>query len=438
LGFCVTGFGSCGLEWRAPGPRSVRRRRRMGSGTEGLDAYAESSIPRELDYSTEALDHVVVIVHGVGDMMFDNPPWVRSLGRSVRIMTRLLERAARERERDTRTASPTVLLRTIEWHSSIHAEWGKLIQMATPEFPFACHNAVRGTLQDSVGDLMLFMSARWKARLIREVASQIEEEFKRLKEVRPSWNGRMSLYCHSLGAAIVFEVIRNSMLSVPIEMVFCCGSPLSAYLTLVDSGVEDLRRILLSASEPRFYNVYHPLDPSAFRLEPFLLPEASKASTPRAVLLPRRKSWLDEVAGFVVSLFQDVTALTSAKEKRRNFSTSAHAFFPAKSLPASWDSPQAHDLFDDTSSDVTSLSSSPSAQDVSVCGEDDTRARWVKSMGGRRFDFEIDDGVRDSVHWEPFIHVGCLSAHFGYWVSPDVMRFIIDRLADHKMKHDKL
>jgi len=145
---------------------------------------------------------------------------------------------------------------------------------------------------------------------------------------------RVALLCHSLGALIGFDLIRlGYALPFQVEHVFLCGSPLGAYLSLLPNGEQLARKYLLdlwierqrdedvvgkatpaerfasntqmrlrsgradrtgirhtrehvdgyaassrnaaaagATLQPRFYNLFHPLDPAAFRLEPWLDP----------------------------------------------------------------------------------------------------------------------------------------------------------------------
>ncbi|KAF6001553.1 hypothetical protein F1559_003153 [Cyanidiococcus yangmingshanensis] len=139
----------------------------------------------------------------------------------------------------------------------------------------------------------------------------------------------VALLCHSLGALIGFDLIRLGYnLPFQIEHVFLCGSPLGAYLSLLPDGEKLAHEYLLDlcsdrsavasfapgeahlygssvtretpltwtdasslssgttcssqmvsatttsmgrlGARPRFYNLFHPLDPAAFRLEPWL------------------------------------------------------------------------------------------------------------------------------------------------------------------------
>ncbi|KAK4532634.1 hypothetical protein CCYA_CCYA13G3491 [Cyanidiococcus yangmingshanensis] len=139
----------------------------------------------------------------------------------------------------------------------------------------------------------------------------------------------VALLCHSLGALIGFDLIRLGYnLPFQIEHVFLCGSPLGAYLSLLPDGEKLAHEYLLDlcsdrsavasfapggahlygssvtretpltwtdasslssgttcssqmvsatttsmgrlSARPRFYNLFHPLDPAAFRLEPWL------------------------------------------------------------------------------------------------------------------------------------------------------------------------
>jgi len=411
--------------------------------------------------------HLLLVVHGVGDMTYDSPPVAASLYRSLERMERSIAAASRERAHAApATPAPHIILRTVEWHSPMQAQWAKLVSPAAPEFPYPFHNAVRATLQDSVGDLMLFMSPQWRPRLLAEVQRQIRQVYAQVRAdlAHTDWNGPVSLFAHSLGSAIAFELIRDSALQdIPIDSVFCTGSPLAAYLTLQPNGLHQLRQVLLAPTSPRFYNLFHPFDPAAFRLEPFLGPVGPiahhrEAIVPPAVLMPRRRNWWDNFLGAVEQGIHQVAAfvcpLPHDDHKRRppRIPPPPNSESTALADPAAMH--EADQLEEDFFSDVScssSVRSLPSSGDLKQPRQlatksgnlgletgtlvDETTAKmraWVRSMGGRRYDYEIDDGARDTPPLEFLIHWGCLQSHFSYWHSVDVMRFIIDRIAERR------
>ncbi|KAA8491027.1 putative phospholipase, mitochondrial [Porphyridium purpureum] len=243
---------------------------------QGVDGPEQVAWPEKLRFSNKRLDHLIIVVHGIGDMLDS-----KSLATNVSNLCMSLQTAC------TLCNFPmSLLVRAVEWHSKMQERWRRLLHRAVPGYPNAPESAVRRALQDYVGDVVLFGSEPWREMLIEEVARQIECEFEMVKRAYPRFSGRCSLFCHSLGGVIGFELFRRGRLppSITIDNVFCVGSPVAAYLSLEADGLAKLREIIVSRDPkyPRFYNVYHALDPTAFRWEPFLLWD-DKLPLPRAV-----------------------------------------------------------------------------------------------------------------------------------------------------------
>ena len=271
--------------------------------------------------------HLVVVVHGVGDQ-FANNSFVTSLEKCSTALSRLVERQWQHLEQATppvRGAAarlPPVAVRWIEWHSKLQYKygWNHLVERVTPPGI----EEVRRVMRETFGDIALFLSPRWHRLILREVAQELELCYRVfIAELRAAGHQpvvHVSLLCHSLGAIVAFDLLRDpaqrQRLSFTVEHVFCCGSPLGAYLSLIDSGEQLAREWLvepcgrgcgrygcgdaakatasgtrrLRCDRPRFHNLMHPLDPAAFRVEPWL--DGRFALEESVELpLPRRPQW---------------------------------------------------------------------------------------------------------------------------------------------------
>ncbi|GAB0498640.1 hypothetical protein MMPV_009986 [Pyropia vietnamensis] len=255
-----------------------------------------------------AADHVVLIVHGIGDQSVDNPPFVMSLARASRHMSTLVGEVL-SATRDV-YAPANVAFHPVEWHSKLHsgdAGWRRAVESITPD----AVKQLRGAILSSAGDVMMFMSPRWHEFIIEEVLRQINAVYAAATAaggsgvVRVSGGGltpspvRFSIFAHSLGSAIMFCLFwkhRHRLApGLVIDHVFCAGSPLGSYLSLQFEDGEVASEVLLSPETPVFYNLYAPMDPLAFRVEPWLRPDF--ASDPPAVRLPVYKTWLKAGGG---------------------------------------------------------------------------------------------------------------------------------------------
>lgn len=296
-------------------------------------AIPEEPVPTPAGITVDAAaDHVVLIVHGIGDQSVDNPPFVMSLARASRHMSTLVAEVLGA-TRDVH-APGHVAFHPVEWHSKLHsgdAGWRRAVESITPD----AVRQLRGAILSSAGDVMMFMSPRWHEFIIEEVLRQINAVYAAYACGGKGGGGgggksptspaaaaaagtpagaatagdggaagigsggptpppvRFSIFAHSLGSAIMFCLFwkhRHRLApGLVIDHVFCAGSPLGSYLSLQFEDGEVASEVLLSPDTPVFYNLYAPMDPLAFRVEPWLRPDF--ASDPPAVRLPVYKTW---------------------------------------------------------------------------------------------------------------------------------------------------
>lgn len=134
-------------------------------------AIPEAPVPTPTGITVDAAaDHVVLIVHGIGDQSVDNPPFVMSLARASRHMSTLVGEVLGA-TRDVH-APAHVAFHPVEWHSKLHsgdAGWRRAVESITPD----AVKQLRGAILSSAGDVMMFMSPRWHEYIIEEVLRQI-------------------------------------------------------------------------------------------------------------------------------------------------------------------------------------------------------------------------------------------------------------------------
>jgi len=82
---------------------------------------------------------------------------------------------------------------------------------------------------------------------------------------------RVSIVAHSLGTAILFDILRRETLSNPPTSVFFMGGNLGPYSKVLDEGSDQLRKVFY---DPHMmcYNLIHPYDALCYRVEPAIDP----------------------------------------------------------------------------------------------------------------------------------------------------------------------
>lgn len=185
--------------------------------------------------------------------------------------------------------------------------------------------AVRNLLTDLALDILLYQSPAYKGHISRIVVKELNRIYRLFKERNPSFNGKISLIGHSLGSAIMFDILcqqkdpraKPSMsskarrateegikLDFQVEDFYALGSPIglfqmlkgrtiaarpsASYVTpetpaspLDDPFSAESERnrvndfIVSSPLCKQLFNIFHPTDPISYRLEPLISPAMS-------------------------------------------------------------------------------------------------------------------------------------------------------------------
>ncbi|GLD99068.1 hypothetical protein PINS_up007786 [Pythium insidiosum] len=184
--------------------------------------------PNEDDADIEAdVDHLVLIVHGIGDALktidLINVVTLRSIidcATSLRTLHREALRSAHfERLGDKH---PRVEFLPIEWHSKLHiAGLDNAIRDVTlPAIP-----KLREFANDTVLDVLFFMSPMFHRVILEHVANEMNRVVTLFQARNKGWQRRVdgrvprrkkvSIIAHSLGAIISFDVLNHQIVPPP-------------------------------------------------------------------------------------------------------------------------------------------------------------------------------------------------------------------------------
>ncbi|KAH7118716.1 DDHD domain-containing protein [Dendryphion nanum] len=187
--------------------------------------------------------------------------------------------------------------------------------------------AVRNLLTDLALDILLYQSPAYKAFISRIVLQECNRIYRLFKERNPSFNGKVSLIGHSLGSAIMFDLLCQQRgeqeksssnkqrranddslhLEFEVEDFYALGSPIGLFQMLKGrviagrpstvafappetpgSPLEDpfsptaqtkqQHAFDKTTSSPlckQVFNIFHPTDPISYRIEPLISPAMS-------------------------------------------------------------------------------------------------------------------------------------------------------------------
>lgn len=180
--------------------------------------------------------------------------------------------------------------------------------------------AVRNLVTDLALDILLYQSPAYKGHISRIVLQECNRIYKLFKERNPGFNGKVSFVGHSLGSAIMFDLLcqqkdeRSSThsqrprhakeealkLDFEVEDFYALGSPIGLFQMLkgrtiaarssefsptetptdaLDDPLSTNERVAsITTSSPKckqVFNIFHPTDPISYRIEPLISPAMS-------------------------------------------------------------------------------------------------------------------------------------------------------------------
>ncbi|KAH7650098.1 hypothetical protein FG379_003178 [Cryptosporidium bovis] len=272
--------------------------------------------------------HIMLIVHGIGS---NESAIIKNREEFVQQLESVKAHWFWEVEID-------ITVDVVDWKSKLASVQDHTFDRITlPQ-----HRENRMILNKTVGDVMYFMVPRYGDYIISEVAKQLNSKIKHYKS-KFSEKPKIVLIGHSLGSIIVYELVTGQQtritkseipkLDFEVDHLFLWGSPLPAMLVMMfpeylrsglslPKGLAPIKSnesfILNKCSELKIYNIFHPYDPIAFRLEPLLYPNLD--SLPDPILLPYWRNlskrtyhqWDKEMENARKALYEGISGITSS------------------------------------------------------------------------------------------------------------------------------
>lgn len=186
--------------------------------------------------------------------------------------------------------------------------------------------AVRNFLTDLALDILLYQSPAYKGHISRIVVNELNRTYRLFKDRNPSFKGKVSLVGHSLGSAIMFDILcmqkdskakpnvhstrhrrhteEGLKLDFEVEDFYALGSPIGLFQMLKGRTIaarpsttfnpaktpgcaiddpfstpdEQDNAFNITTSSPlckQVFNIFHPTDPISYRMEPLISPAMS-------------------------------------------------------------------------------------------------------------------------------------------------------------------
>lgn len=179
--------------------------------------------------------------------------------------------------------------------------------------------AVRNLITDLALDILLYDSPAYKDHIARIVIEECNRIYHLFCQREPSFDGKVGFIGHSLGSAIMFDILcrqgdashgqtqrtKQYKLDFEVEDFYAIGSPIGLFQMLKgrtiaarppassksakDSAASHSDIPVSSPKCSQIFNIFHPADPISYRIEPLISP-AMAALKPQ--LLPYTKRGL--------------------------------------------------------------------------------------------------------------------------------------------------
>eukprot|EP00929_Paragymnodinium_shiwhaense_P066751 TRINITY_DN33530_c0_g1_i1.p1 TRINITY_DN33530_c0_g1~~TRINITY_DN33530_c0_g1_i1.p1 ORF type:complete len:662 (+),score=228.65 TRINITY_DN33530_c0_g1_i1:184-2169(+) len=235
----------------------------------------------------EASQRIFVLVHGIGEKMWSEcgsgmMQQVDTLRVNVH-KQQLLAAGWTQTYRDEEWVPPPggASQDSLPKDDILRASWWQIIhteeldsQLKAITLPRVTQ--VREFANYAVMDAVFYMQPQRRAEIVRTVVASINGVVSRYKKHHPEFQGDVFLIGHSLGGLIVFDMLRRgeaehgAKLDFTPSALFTLGSPTAMFLHCAGDTVEPGYKL---PGGTRFFNLFHPLDPVAYRMEPLLAPE---------------------------------------------------------------------------------------------------------------------------------------------------------------------
>jgi hypothetical protein len=323
--------------------------------------------------------------------------------------------------------------------------------------------SIRMLVSDVILDVLLYMTPKYRQEMLQHITSELNRIYALYKERNPKFNGKVSIYGHSLGSVLAYDILTlqktqeqpltktmktsktevdlSELLSKyealePISLdglmmqsniklealqfqphaFFAVGSPVGLFLLLKGnrlslSDVTDPESNAERLCVDKIYNIFHPNDPVAYRIEP-LVDYRYKSLKPAPIAYT--KGGLRSTLTGISDISNDLVGYMAG------FVNST-----AGLVTRAWFTPKSDDTQMSGKEDITAKDSDTSKQDVSSKGSEKTKpATESLFTPPTRLDFALQEGIMENAY------ISALGVHMNYWTDQDHAAFIVRQIYD--------
>lgn len=248
----------------------------------------------EEEHLESEIGNVIVLVHGIGEKMWSEEgcglAWSSGIFRQL-VHAKQLRSAGYVESGDKweykgEGAVPKLKKDEVleaSWWETIHTDAmdGRLARISLPTM-----KQVRQIANFTVVDALYYMHPEHQQKILDAVAKSVNSALARFYQHHPNHQGPVVLAGHSLGGVILFELLRRGhSLSCTPQVLFTMGSPVGLFMHTSDKIPN---RSYTLPEGTRYFNIFHPMDPVAYRIEPLIAEELEALDAER---IPADGNW---------------------------------------------------------------------------------------------------------------------------------------------------
>ncbi|KAJ3273183.1 hypothetical protein HDV01_004698 [Terramyces sp. JEL0728] len=285
------------------------------------------------------IEHLIFVIHGIGQKLSEHIEAMSFTGDVEVLRSGLISassqvkatlEASNHSKKEVMPPKGGVQVIPIQWRQkmnvgmNIEAEDEEDVELTLPDILPEGIPGIRMLVSDVIVDVLLYMTPKYRQEMIQHVSSEINRVYRIYKQKNPLFNGTVSIYGHSLGSVIAYDIattqqskysyrekqkqfvpqnsevdisdllsnnletgrleglmessvsMESEQLDFQIDHLYTVGSPIGMFLLLggyhLQPPIDENTEITpLKHSRPivrQLYNIFHPYDPVAHRIEP--------------------------------------------------------------------------------------------------------------------------------------------------------------------------
>ncbi|VDK78447.1 unnamed protein product [Onchocerca ochengi] len=467
-----------------------------GKGTSLKRGYEEA----EWDDGKRIIKHLILVVHGIGQKGYEN-----LIARNTDQVREAIHNIMDKHYPDEKSR-PMVL--PVEWRAALILDGGITDYVTLPKM-----SSMRNALNSTAMDIMYYQSPLYRNEIMEGLIRSLNNVYSLFIENYPDFDGSISIYAHSLGSVMCYDLLtcwsplvlydkyvaemieqqlaikaehaeilngfqearlkllelyggfqlafitQKQKLKFKVKNMFCIGSPLAVFLIMRGSTTF----VPETDSLKRIYNIFHPYDPVAYRLEPLmhkqyrlirpiklfssidlrslrdyalLLPEINKAYIKKIKI--KEKVGKEKDAPMIAVGDKENEEIEEEDECESDDSSALRPSSPGSS-PRSLTPPPSES--GDNKKSWWKFGSSRKEKEANEGFTEEVKLNEAQKLIEEippeerlpyRMDYQIQPQITDRSYWS------VLKSHFAYWSNPDIAAFLVNCLyREDKKQVDK-